>query len=140
MSQRRPRQRSSSSSSSSYSSPNSHPEWESKPQREPAKRSSHQRQDSRTSHSEAALCADLATLIEQDAPLKSHTGLVLMYGPFQAEMQAEQGQGVASWLRDCVRKHGLPSLVRLDYRRRAQVLRRDQFQPLLEPLMARISG
>ncbi len=82
---------------------------------------------------------DLTALIEQDAPLKSHTGLVLMYGPFQAEMHSDQGQGVASWLRDCVRKHGIPSLMRLDYRHRVQVFRRDQFQSWLEPLMPKIS-
>lgn len=79
----------------------------------------------------------LSSLIERDAPLKGHSSLVLMYGPFQAEMQPENGQGVASWLRDCVRKHGLPSLVRFDYRQRAQVFRRDQFQPWLEPLLSR---
>lgn len=79
----------------------------------------------------------LSSLIEQDAPLKGHSALVLMYGPFQAEMQPENGQGIASWLRDCVRKHGLPSLVRFDYRQRAQIFRRDQFQPWLEPLMSR---
>jgi hypothetical protein len=62
---------------------------------------------------------------------------VLMYGPFQTEMLPEAGQGVASWIKDCIRKHGLPSLVRFDYRRRAQIFRRDQFQPWLEPLMER---
>lgn len=77
----------------------------------------------------------LATLIEQDAPLKNNSSLVLMYGPFQAEMGSDTTQGVASWIRDCVRKHGLPSLVRFDYRQRAQVFRRDQFQPLLEPFL-----
>jgi len=79
----------------------------------------------------------LASLIEQDAPLKTNTSLVLMYGPFQAEMGADNTQGVASWIRDCVRKHGLPSLVRFDYRQRAQVFRRDQFQPLLEPFLSK---
>ncbi len=79
----------------------------------------------------------LTNLIEQDAPLKTHSTLVLMYGPFQAEMAAENGQGVASWLRDCVHKHGLPSLVRFDYRHRAQVFRRDQFQPWLEPFLSK---
>jgi len=77
----------------------------------------------------------LATLIEQDAPLKTNSTLVLMYGPFQAEMVSGNSQGVASWLRECVRKHGLPSLVRFDYRQRAQVFRRDQFQPWLEPFL-----
>ena len=82
----------------------------------------------------------LPGLIAQDAPLKTHSTLVLMYGPFQAEMAPENGQGVASWIRDCVRKYGLPSLVRFDYRYKAQVFRRDQFQPWLEPLMAKISS
>lgn len=79
----------------------------------------------------------LVNLIEQDAPLKTHSTLVLMYGPFQAEMAAENGQGVASWLRDCLHKHGLPSLVRFDYRHRAQIFRRDQFQPWLEPFLSK---
>ncbi|NJP09410.1 MAG: hypothetical protein HC866_07930 [Leptolyngbyaceae cyanobacterium RU_5_1] len=79
----------------------------------------------------------LTGLIEQDAPLKTDSTLVLMYGPFQAEMVPNNGQGVASWLRECVRKHGLPSLVRFDQRRRAQVFRRDQFQPWLEPLLSK---
>jgi hypothetical protein len=77
----------------------------------------------------------LTKLIEQDAPLFTHSQLVLMYGPFQTEMAPEADQGVASWMKDCIRKYGLPSLVRFDYRRRAQVFRRDQFQPWLEPLM-----
>ncbi|EKQ70658.1 hypothetical protein OsccyDRAFT_0960 [Leptolyngbyaceae cyanobacterium JSC-12] len=77
----------------------------------------------------------LASLIEQDAPLKTNSTLVLMYGPFQAEMASDNRQGIASWLRDCVGKHGLPSLVRFDYRQRAQVFRRDQFQPWLEPFL-----
>jgi hypothetical protein len=82
----------------------------------------------------------LTNLIEENAPLKTNTSLVLMYGPFQAEMESANGQGVASWLRECVRKHGLPSLLRFDYRQRAQVFRRDQFQSWLEPLLARISS
>jgi hypothetical protein len=80
----------------------------------------------------------LASLIEQDAPLQTHSGLVLMYGPFQSEMQPTAGLGVASWIRECLSKHGLPSLVRYDYRRRAQVYRRDQFQPWIEPLMGQV--
>ena len=78
---------------------------------------------------------NLTRLIELDAPLQAHSHLVLMYGPFQTEMAAEAGQGVASWIKDCIRQHGLPSLVRFDYHRRAQIFRRDQFQPWLEPLM-----
>ena len=81
----------------------------------------------------------LAKLIEQDAPLQTSSQLVLMYGPFQTEMLPEAGQGVASWIKDCLRKHGLPSLVRFDYRRRAQIFRRDEFQPWLEPLIERQS-
>jgi hypothetical protein len=77
----------------------------------------------------------LTSLIERDAPLQDHSVLVLMYGPFQAEMLPQAGKGVASWLKDCVRQHGIPSLVRFDYRRRAQIYRRDQFQPWLEPLL-----
>jgi hypothetical protein len=80
----------------------------------------------------------LTSLIEQDAPLKSNTALVLMYGPFQAEMGSETPQGVASWLQDCIRKHGIPSLVRFDYRHRAQVYRRDQFQPWLDQLVTKL--
>ncbi|HEY9655193.1 MAG TPA: hypothetical protein V6C50_06855 [Crinalium sp.] len=87
---------------------------------------------SRSSH------PSLASLIERDAPLQAHSMLVLMYGPFQAEMVPEDGQGVASWLKECVRKHGIPSLLRFDYRRRAQVFRRDQFQPWLESLVTQI--
>ncbi|MGI0487860.1 hypothetical protein ACN4EK_20660 [Pantanalinema rosaneae CENA516] len=82
----------------------------------------------------------LLTLIAQDAPLQTHSTLLLMYGPFQAEMLPEHKQGVASWLRDCVRKHGLPSLVRFDYRHRAQIFRRDQFQSWLEPLVSQAAS
>jgi hypothetical protein len=84
--------------------------------------------------------SELMKLIEQDAPLRHHSGLVLMYGPFQAEMATDQSIGVASWLRECVRKHGLPSLVRYDHRHRAQVFRRDQFQPWLEPMLTKLSS
>jgi hypothetical protein len=87
------------------------------------------RQQTRSPH------PSLPRLIEQDALLQTNTQIVLMYGPFQAELLPEAGQGVASWLRDCVRKHGLPSLLRFDYRRKAQIFRRDQFAPWLEPLM-----
>lgn len=82
----------------------------------------------------------LVSLIERDAPLQAHSLLVLMYGPFQAEMVPEAGQGVASWLKECVQKHGIPSLLRFDYRRRAQVFRRDQFQPWLESLVTQVPG
>jgi hypothetical protein len=76
----------------------------------------------------------LASLIEQDAPLRSNNTLVLMYDPFQAEM-ATDSQGVASWLRECIHKHGIPSLIRFDYRQKAQIFRRDQFQSWLELLL-----
>ena len=89
---------------------------------------------SRSSH------PSLASLIERNAPLQANSMLVLMYGPFQAEMVPDDGQGVASWLTDCVRKHGIPSLLRFDYRRRAQVFRRDQFQPWLESLLTQTPG
>lgn len=84
---------------------------------------------SRSSHTH------LVKLIEQDAPLQGRTQLVLMYGPFQAEMPATSGQGVATWLKYCLKQHGIPSLLRFDDRRCAQVFRRDQFQPWLESLM-----
>lgn len=114
------------------------------PRREP-KNSSRERfnqtwDELRTDNAARTSASDLSRLIEQDAPLRNHNGLVLMYGPFQTEMQPANGQGVASWLRDCVHKHGLPSLVRYDDRRRAQVFRRDQFQPWLEPLVAKVPG
>ncbi len=92
-----------------------------------------------TSNRPANTKTSLAKLIEQDAPLQANSQLLLMYGPFQTEMLPEAGQGVASWIKDCLRKHGLPSLVRFDYRRRAQIFRRDEFQPWLEPLIERQS-
>lgn len=81
----------------------------------------------------------LTRLIEEDAPLYSNSHLLLMYGPFQAEMPCDSGQGVASWLRDCLVKHGIPSLVRFDQRQRAQVFRRDQFQPWFEEILKQAS-
>lgn len=84
--------------------------------------------------------SSLTQLIEHDEPLNNHNGLVLMYGPFQTTMSAEQGQGVATWLRECIRKHGFPSLMRFDYGRRAQIFRRDQIQVWLEPLLVKHFG
>jgi hypothetical protein len=78
---------------------------------------------------------NLVRLIEQDAPLRGRSQLVLMYGPFQAEMPTEAGEGVATWLKSCLSLHGIPSLVRFDDRRAAQVFRRDQFQPWVAHLM-----
>ena len=106
----------------------------------PRKRSQQSWAEASPSHQTGSTHPDLTNLIKCDAPLQSHSGLVLMYGPFQAEMVPQAGQGVASWLRECVRKHGLPSLVRFDYRHRAQVFRRDQFQPWLEPLVSKASS
>jgi hypothetical protein len=105
-----------------------------KPIRERRSREDAEFHTSKQSHS----AHSLTSLIERDAPLYNHSGLVLMYGPFQAEMAPEKGQGVASWIRDCVHKHGIPSLLRFDYGRRAQIFRRDQFQPWLEPLLVKI--
>jgi hypothetical protein len=60
--------------------------------------------NSRPKHS--ARTSNLPRLIDMDAPLSSHSTLVLMYGPFQAEMKSEAGQGVATWIKDCLGKHG----------------------------------
>jgi len=79
----------------------------------------------------------LTRLIEEDAPLFSNSHLLLMYGPFQAVMPYESGLGVATWLLGCLQQHGLPSLVRFDQRQRAQVFRRDQFQPWFDALADR---
>lgn len=81
----------------------------------------------------------LTRLIEEDAPLYSNSHLLLMYGPFQVVMPCDSGQGVASWLRDCLNQHGIPSLVRFDQRQRAQVFRRDQFQPWFDGLLQQAS-
>ena len=78
---------------------------------------------------------NLVRLIEQDAPLRGRSQLVLMYGPFQTEMPVGEGAGVATWLKSCLNEHGIPSLVRFDDRRSAQVFRRDQFQPWFAHLM-----
>ncbi|NJR50712.1 MAG: hypothetical protein HC780_15220 [Leptolyngbyaceae cyanobacterium CSU_1_3] len=103
--------------------------------RQGSDRPSQQWAESRHTAQRSSSHPNLTKLIEQDSPLQTHTQLVLMYGPFQTEMLPQANQGVASWIKDCLRKHGLPSLVRFDYRRRAQIFRRDQFQPWLEPLM-----
>ena len=79
---------------------------------------------------------NLPRLIEQDAPLQNHNLLVLMYGSFQSEMMPQERQGVGSWLKERIQKHGLPSLVRFGSHRRAQVFSRTQFQAWLEPLVA----
>lgn len=102
-------------------------------QRETAHHKEHRSPNSR--FREDAPTTMLTRLIEQDAPLFSHSQLVLMYGFFQAEMSAEANLGVASWIKDCIRQYGLPSLVRFDSHRRAQIFRRDQFQPWIEPLL-----
>jgi hypothetical protein len=134
MTQKRVRRRSQSESSSKSDFPSSKTRRSSEPAYR--ERRSHVWSELRNQDSSRSASTFLANLIEQDAPLKTHSTLVLMYGPFQAEMGANNSQGVASWLRDCVNKHGLPSLVRFDYRQRAQVFRRDQFQPWLEPFLS----
>ncbi|MGA7937979.1 MAG: hypothetical protein WCA35_30805 [Kovacikia sp.] len=103
-------------------------------------RLSHERIEPRNSERFNSAHPSLTHLIERDAPLQANSVLVLMYGPFQAEMVPQEGQGVASWLKECVRKHGIPSLVRFDYRHRAQIYRRDQFQTWLEPLISKVSS
>jgi hypothetical protein len=145
MTQKRVRRRSQSSLQSSVTQPEQSdysPARQPISQKRPSNTSQRERrkpawsdQDSRDSQPSQTW---LTSLIEQDAPLKSNTTLVLMYGPFQAELGAEDHQGVASWLRDCLRKHGIPSLVRFDHRHRAQVYRRDQFQPWLEPVLSQL--
>jgi hypothetical protein len=147
MTQRRSRRRSPSVSHSANPVGSAHPEPRSesapnRPKRASASPTRERRSQTwaKTTEADAALDPNgLSNLIQQDAPLKSNTTLVLMYGPFQTEMVPENGQGVASWLRDCVHKHGIPSLLRFDYRHRAQVFRRDQFQPWLEPLINKAS-
>jgi hypothetical protein len=114
-----------SSAAKSYDSPT-------KPLRD---RTKSQWAEPRTANRTSPLQLSLTRLIEQDAPLQTNTVLVLMYGPFQAAMAPEAGQGVASWIKECLRKHGLPSLLRFDYRHRAQIFRRDQFQPWIEQLI-----
>jgi hypothetical protein len=91
--------------------------------------------DSRSRMGARPTHTNLVRLIEQDAPLHNRSNLVLMYGPFQAEMTPDAGQGVATWIKGCLRQHGIPSLVRFDDRRYAQVFRRDQFQPWVAHLM-----
>ena len=136
MTQRRPRRQADTDSDREYSA--------STTQREMTKtlraRVSREDTEVRMASQSRSAHPSLTSLIERNAPLQAHSMLVLMYGPFQAEMVPEAGQGVASWLTDCVRKHGIPSLLRFDYRRRAQVFRRDQFQPWLEPLMTKVPG
>lgn len=136
MTQRRTRRQSNRESSQEYSAPTAQREM-TKTLRE---RVSREDTDVRMASQSRSTHPSLTNLIERDAPLQAHSMLVLMYGPFQAEMVPEEGQGVASWLKECVRKHGIPSLLRFDYRRRAQVFRRDQFQPWLEPLLTQIPG
>lgn len=91
-------------------------------------------QASRSSHSR--LPHSLVALIEQDAPLQANSLLVLMYSSFQTQLEPETKLGVGSWLKERIRTHGLPSLVRFGSRHRAQVLCQDQFKSWLEPLAA----
>jgi hypothetical protein len=76
------------------------------------------------------------SLIEQDAPLQTNSLLVLMYSSFQTQLEPETKLGVGSWLKERIRTHGLPSLVRFGSRHRAQVFCPDQFKSWLEPLAA----
>jgi len=78
----------------------------------------------------------LVSLIEQDAPLQNNSLLVLMYGSFQTQLEPQTQEGVGSWLKERIRTHGLPSLVRFGSRHRAQVFCPDQFKSWLEPLAA----
>ncbi len=102
--------------------------------RRPRSRTEHGWAESR-SRQARPVPTNLVRLIEQDAPLRGRSQLVLMYGPFQAEMPTEAGKGVATWLKSCLNEYGIPSLVRYDNRRSAQVFRRDQFQPWVTHLM-----
>lgn len=104
-----------------------------RPERRPERHPERQWAESRPRHSRST-SNPLVRLIEQDAPLFGRSQLVLMYGPFQAEMPSET-VGVATWIKSCLRQHGIPSLVRFDDRRYAQVFRRDQFQPWVEHLI-----
>jgi hypothetical protein len=135
-----PQRHSRRSSRSQRVSPKSQPEnsspdqIQSAPERQERPRTERTWNESRARHSRPTL-TNLVHLIEQDAPLRGRSQLVLMYGPFQAEMTTEAGEGVATWLKACLSKHGIPSLVRFDDRRAAQVFRRDQFQPWVAHLM-----
>jgi hypothetical protein len=104
-----------------------------RPERNPDRHPERQWAESRPRHARST-SSSLVRLIEQDAPLFGRSQLVLMYGPFQAEMPSET-VGVATWIKSCLRQHGIPSLVRFDDRRYAQVFRRDQFQPWVEHLI-----
>lgn len=77
----------------------------------------------------------LARLIRDDAPLQSNNLLVLMYGPFQAEMSPGPHQGIRSWILTQMAEHGFPSLVRFGRRDRPSVYRRDEFAPWITPMM-----
>ncbi len=125
------------SDSSQKNNPNQSKRVSSRPQ---SHRFSQEWAEPKSSSLADSIQASLTQLIEHDAPLNNHNSLVLMYGPFQAAMSTEQGQGVATWLRECICKHGFPSLMRFDYGRRAQIFRRDQIQVWLEPLLVKHFG
>jgi hypothetical protein len=135
-----PQRQSRRSSRSQRVSPSSRPENPSPDQAQPEADRQVQPRTERTwsenrSRQSRPTPTNLMHLIQQDAPLRGRSQLVLMYGPFQAEMTTEAGEGVATWLKSCLSKHGIPSLVRFDDRRAAQVYRRDQFQPWVAHLM-----
>ncbi|WP_287127891.1 hypothetical protein [Candidatus Cyanaurora vandensis] len=79
----------------------------------------------------------LPNLIAHNAPLTSGSLLVLMYERLQFQMSPTERQGVGSWIKECVDKHGLPSLIRFGHRDRATVFRKDEFTQWFTPLMAK---
>ncbi|WP_218080447.1 hypothetical protein [Anthocerotibacter panamensis] len=85
----------------------------------------------------AAASCSLPQLIARNAPLESGSLLVLMYERAQAQMNPGDKQGVGSWIKESLDKHGLPSLIRFGRRDRATVLRRDEFIQWFEPLLTK---
>lgn len=83
----------------------------------------------------SAVPCNLPFLIAHNAPLDSGSLLVLLYERLQLQMTPSDRQGVGIWLKECVDKHGLPSLLRFGRRDRATVYRKDEFAPWFAPLM-----
>jgi len=77
-------------------------------------------------------CA-LPQLIARNATLEAGLLLVLMYE--QGQVQMNDRQGVASWLKETLDKHGMPSLIRFGRKDRATVLRRDEFIAWFTPFL-----
>ncbi|MEO0803243.1 MAG: hypothetical protein AAFY57_13310 [Cyanobacteria bacterium J06642_2] len=69
----------------------------------------------------------LSRLIRDNAPLKSNSQLLLMYGNFQSEMPADGKTGITTWLKNHIGHYGVPSLIRFGPRSRPRVLRKDEF-------------